>query len=201
MSHDHHAPAGVYPGLRKRSRLVAIYRYSIITVDPRAPQVEGAFWRPWAVPCPIRSGDIQNKKQKSRTKARMDARTRERLPVMPALTAATHRERKGAAVRLYATRTALSGAPFTAGGQTLRRIRLTRSSHRIWGRGMPRRTGRPGTRTRPRRTTPPPRRIPSPPHRPPGRRPPRSARSDARDALMPQWLPMGRITADTEVDP
>jgi hypothetical protein len=26
-------------------------------------------------------------------------------------------------------------------------------------------------------------------------------RSDAQDALIPQWLPMGRITADTEVDP
>jgi hypothetical protein len=70
------------------------------------------------VPCPIRSGDIQNKKQKSRTKARMDARTRERLPVMPALTA-TDRERKDAAVRLHATRTAPPGAldhPGVSGG-------------------------------------------------------------------------------------
>jgi len=34
-----------------------------------------ARWGPWAVPCPVRGSDIQYKKQKSRTKARMDART------------------------------------------------------------------------------------------------------------------------------
>ena len=44
-----------------------------------------ARWGPWAAPCPVRASDIQHKKQKSRTKARMDARTRERLPVLPAL--------------------------------------------------------------------------------------------------------------------
>ena len=32
------------------------------------------------MPCPIRGSDIQYKKQVRRTKARMDARTRERLP-------------------------------------------------------------------------------------------------------------------------
>ena len=55
---------------------------------------EPARWGPWAVPCPVRGGDIQHKKQKSRTKARMDQRTRERLPVLPALAAAVDRERK-----------------------------------------------------------------------------------------------------------
>ena len=39
-----------------------------------------ARWGPWAVPCPVRGSDIQQQKQKSRTKARMDQRTRERLP-------------------------------------------------------------------------------------------------------------------------
>ena len=63
-----------------------------------------ARWGPWAVPCPIRSSDIQYKKQKSRTKARMDARTRERLPVMPALAASVDRERRDAAARLHAAR-------------------------------------------------------------------------------------------------
>ena len=53
-----------------------------------------ARWGPWAVPCPIRASDIQYKKQKSRTKARMDARTRERLPVLPALAAAVDRDRR-----------------------------------------------------------------------------------------------------------
>jgi hypothetical protein len=93
-----------------------------------------ARWGPWAVPCPIRSSDIQYKKQKSRTKARMDARTRERLPVMPALAAAVDRERRDAAARLDAARTAQPGELFTAGGQTLRRAALTRPPYLLHGR-------------------------------------------------------------------
>ncbi|MGH3161475.1 MAG: tyrosine-type recombinase/integrase [Streptosporangiaceae bacterium] len=91
-----------------------------------------ARWGPWAVPCPIRGSDIQYKNQKSRTKARMDQRTRERLPVLPALTAAADRERKDAAARLDAARAVPPGEPFTAGGQALHRARLTRPSRRIW---------------------------------------------------------------------
>ena len=90
-----------------------------------------ARWGQWAVPCPIRASDIQYKKQKARTKARMDARTRERLPVMPALAAAVEQNRKDAAARLDAARAALPGELFTAGGQTLRRAD-TWSSHRTW---------------------------------------------------------------------
>jgi hypothetical protein len=93
-----------------------------------------ARWGPWAVPCPVRSSNIQYKKQKSRTKAPMDARTRERLPVMPALAASVDRERRDAAARLDAARTVPPGALFTAGGQTLLRARLTRTTQatRIW---------------------------------------------------------------------
>ena len=87
---------------------------------------EPARWGPWAVPCPIRGSDIQHKKQKSRTKARMDPRTRERLPVLPALAAATDRGRKDAAARLDAARATPPGEMFTVGGQTLRRARLAR---------------------------------------------------------------------------
>jgi integrase len=93
---------------------------------------EPARWGPWAVPCPIRDSDIQHKKQQSRTKARMDQRTRERLPVLPALAAATDRGRKDAAARLDAARDTPPGELFTAGGQTLRRARLARPSTRIW---------------------------------------------------------------------
>ena len=91
-----------------------------------------ARWGPWAVPCPIRATDIQYKKQKSRTKARMDARTRERLPVLPALIAAVDRERKDAAARLEAALATPPGQAFTAGGQQLRRARLAGSSPRAW---------------------------------------------------------------------
>jgi hypothetical protein len=91
-----------------------------------------ARWGKWAVPCPIRASDIQYKKQKARTKARMDARTRERLPVMPALAAAVEQNRKDAAARVAAACAAPPGELFTAGGQTLRRTRTLSPSHRTW---------------------------------------------------------------------
>jgi hypothetical protein len=62
----------------------------------------------------------------------MDARTRERLPVMPALAAAVEQNRKDAAARLEAGRAAPPGELFTAGGQTLRRTRTISPSHRTW---------------------------------------------------------------------
>ena len=91
-----------------------------------------ARWGPWAVPCPIRGSDIQYKKQVRRTKARMDARTRERLPVLPALIAAADRNRRDAAARLSAAHAAAPGETFTAGGQQLRRARLANPSPRTW---------------------------------------------------------------------
>lgn len=93
-----------------------------------------ARWGPWAVPCPIRDSDIQYKKQKSQTKARMDARTRERLPVLPDLAAAVGRARTDAAARLGTARATPPGQLFTAGGQTLRRSRMAKTTRttRIW---------------------------------------------------------------------
>jgi hypothetical protein len=93
-----------------------------------------ARWGPWAVPCPVRGSDIRYKKQKARTKPRMDARTRERLPVLPALTAATDRNRKDTAARLAAARNTSPGGLFTAAGQALRRARMapTTRTSRIW---------------------------------------------------------------------
>jgi len=93
---------------------------------------EPARWGPWAVPCPIRGSDIQARKQKSRTKARMEARTRERLPLLAAIAAALDRERKDTAARLDAARAAAPGELFTVGGQALRRTRTAKPSRRIW---------------------------------------------------------------------
>ena len=81
------------------------------------------------MPCPIRGSDIQYKKQVRRTKARTDARTRERLPALPAL---ADRNRADAAARLAAVRETAPGEAFTAGGQELRRARLAYPSPRIW---------------------------------------------------------------------
>ena len=58
-----------------------------------------ARWGPWAVPCPIRAGEIPHRKEAARRKSRMDQRTRERMPVLPALAAAVDSEREAAASR------------------------------------------------------------------------------------------------------
>jgi integrase len=89
-------------------------------------------WGPWAVPCPIRANDVQHQKMTSRRKARMDQRTRERLPVLPALAAAVARTRQETAARLMAARDAEPGELFTAGGVTLRRAQVRRKSPRVW---------------------------------------------------------------------
>jgi integrase len=93
---------------------------------------EPSRWGPWAVPCPVRVDDIQHHKMKSRRKARMDQRTRERLPILPALVEAVDRNRKAAAARLQAAGHARPGELFTAGDQTLRRAVLKRHSPHLW---------------------------------------------------------------------
>ena len=46
-----------------------------------------ARWAPWVAPCPVGDEEINQRKFKRHRKARMDARTRERLPVLPVLVA------------------------------------------------------------------------------------------------------------------
>jgi hypothetical protein len=95
-----------------------------------------ARWAQWAVPSPVRKEDIQPAKAAGRRKSRMDQRTRERIPVLPALVAAVDQARKDAAARLAAAMAAAPGDLFTAGSITLRRTVLTstwgRSSSRAW---------------------------------------------------------------------
>jgi integrase len=86
-----------------------------------------ARWGPWAAPCPVKGGEIPHKKTADRRKSRMDQRTRERLPLLPALIAATGTQRQDTAERLAAAQAAAPGAVFTAVGQTLRRTITTRA--------------------------------------------------------------------------
>ena len=51
---------------------------------------------PWAVPCPVSGEEISQRKFQRHRKARMDARTRERLPVLPVLVRTTAERRKTA---------------------------------------------------------------------------------------------------------
>jgi hypothetical protein len=75
-----------------------------------------ARWGPWVVPCPVGAEEINRRKDKRHRKSRMDARTRERLPVLPALVRTADQRRKDAAALLEAARQAPSGGSFTAAG-------------------------------------------------------------------------------------
>jgi integrase len=77
-----------------------------------------ARWAPWAVPCPVSEAETQFKKTNARRKARMDQRTRERLPLLPALVNAAVRRLADARLGLEAVRAARPGDSFTAGGQS-----------------------------------------------------------------------------------
>jgi integrase len=91
-----------------------------------------ARWGPWAAPCPVRREDVSTAKQDARRKSRMDQRTRERLPVLPALAAAAARNRETAAGLLVAATAAEPGSVFTSGTVTLRRRVTTTPTRRIW---------------------------------------------------------------------
>jgi hypothetical protein len=94
-----------------------------------------ARWAQWAAPSPVRREDISAaSKTVSRRKSRMDQRTRERIPVLPALIAIVDQGRKDAAARLAAATAAAPGDLFTAGGATLRRTALTSTAGRANGR-------------------------------------------------------------------
>ena len=89
-------------------------------------------WARWAAPCPVSQEEISLRKFERHRKARMDARTRERLPVLPVLVRTVDERRKNAAALLQAARQAPAGQAFTAAGQT-----LTRSVTRTAGRSGP----------------------------------------------------------------
>jgi hypothetical protein len=92
-----------------------------------------ARWAPWVAPCPVGSEEINRRKDKRRRKSRMDARTRERLPVLPVLIHTTSQHRHDTAALLEAARRAAPGESFTAVGQTLTRLTPSRSAPaKIW---------------------------------------------------------------------
>ena len=78
-------------------------------------------WARWVAPCPVGPAEtIQGKAQRHR-KSRMDARTRERLPVLPVLVRSAAQQHADAAALLQAARNARPGDVITAGGQVLAR--------------------------------------------------------------------------------
>jgi integrase len=86
-----------------------------------------ARWGCWVAPCPVGSEEVSRRKDMRRRKSRMDARTRERLPVLPVLAATVAERRRQAAELLEAAAQAEPGHEFTAAGQT-----LVRSAVKVW---------------------------------------------------------------------
>jgi site-specific recombinase XerD len=89
-------------------------------------------WARWAVPCPVRAEDIRSRKERGHRKSRMDQRTRERIPVLPALLTNVERTLKDATECLEAARATAPGQEFSAAGQRLRRPTMARPTPRIW---------------------------------------------------------------------
>jgi hypothetical protein len=92
-------------------------------------------WARWAAPCPVGPAEtIQGKAHRHR-KSRMDARTRERLPVLPVLVRCAAQQHADAAALLQAARSARPGDVITAAGQTLARA-TTSASASIWAEDL-----------------------------------------------------------------
>ncbi len=90
-----------------------------------------ARWAQWVAPCPVGQEEISQRKFERHRKARMDARTRERLPVLPVLVRTVGERRKNAAALLQAARQTPAGQAFTAARQTLIRS-VTKTAEKIW---------------------------------------------------------------------
>jgi len=81
-------------------------------------------WAAWVAPCPIKQEEGVLRKVTRQRKARMDARTRERLPALPVLVAALNRHRKDTKTLLVAARSAQPGEAFVVAGSVfVRRAR------------------------------------------------------------------------------
>jgi hypothetical protein len=90
-------------------------------------------WGVWVAPCPISQEDLVRKKSIRRRKARMDSRTRERLPVLPVLIEAVDRWRRESLQLLEVGLQTLPGRQFTAAGKTLTRIdRAHADTDNVW---------------------------------------------------------------------
>jgi len=93
-------------------------------------------WGPWAAPCPVRPDELARRKAVRRRKARMDARTRERLPVLPVLVRSADQRRKETGALVAAGRQAAPGQEFTAAGQTtlIRSVRPHAAPANVWAK-------------------------------------------------------------------
>lgn len=125
---------GQAPGTGARTALAAV-RAFYLDLSQWALE-DPSRWARWVASCPVPRSALQDRKVKRQHKARMDARTRERLPVLPVLVRTVEQRRTGAAALLAAARAAAPGQAFTTAGQHLVKPVLTstaRSTTRVWG--------------------------------------------------------------------
>jgi hypothetical protein len=94
-------------------------------------------WGVWVAPCPVSQEDLVRRKFVRRRKARMDSRTRERLPVLPVLAEAVGRWRRESAQLLEAGQQVAPGKQFTVAGKTFTRIdRPHAAPDNVWVRDL-----------------------------------------------------------------
>ncbi len=91
-------------------------------------------WGPWVAPCPVGEEEINRRKDKRHRKSRMDARTRERLPVLPVVIRCVDQRRAASRTLLEAGRHAKPGEAFTAAGTSLVRsvVGLRADPTKLW---------------------------------------------------------------------
>ena len=130
-SPDRERVAVTGPRLDGRSVLTAVRAFYLDIAE--WADDDPARWGPWAVRCPVSASDASHKKDRSPRKSRMDARTRERLPVLPTLVSWVAAERGRTAELLAAAEPARPGQLFTPARVTLRRTAMkTQTTGRVW---------------------------------------------------------------------
>jgi hypothetical protein len=123
------------PRVNAVNRLLAV-RAFYLDINQWALE-DPARWGPWTAPCPISAADVNRWKHRQHVKARMDQRTRERLPVLPALVRTVEQHRRDATERLQAAHATEPGGTFTAGGTDYRRpIMPHAGGTRIWAEDL-----------------------------------------------------------------
>jgi hypothetical protein len=90
-------------------------------------------WAQWAVPSPVSDAEVNWARERRRRKARMDQRTRERLPVLPVLARTAADRRNATARHLQAAMATPPGEIIEGTGGTLRRALAPKANGRhVW---------------------------------------------------------------------
>ncbi|HUK73229.1 MAG TPA: hypothetical protein VLW50_31525 [Streptosporangiaceae bacterium] len=119
------------PRINAKDELIRV-RALYLDIAQRATEEPGR-WAQWAVPSPVSDAEINWARERRRRKARMDQRTRERLPVLPVLTRTAAGRKNATARRLQAAMSAPPGEIIEGTGGILRRAVAPKANGRhVW---------------------------------------------------------------------